>query len=295
MKKMLGMALGYILFSFIGVPMAIAGMIVGSDGLKTAWIRSATAFGRAMNGEVPVVAVPGFAARTDCQQIQRDDYEPSDACKQAFIGDHLLDVYLHDQRIERILKAPTDPLPWQRASAGSAFVRVPLKPLAADQLRKQGLEFTLDSAIAFTRTEFEKGRIDRACARGTAVREETSASCKHLYLPEAQPQGAVQEAATEEAASTPIKTASGEVTFAGNNRVTPKGKPSYETFTVIVKDERGQSITFSGVDLKEKFEANAFHVGQQVRIEQRSVEFSMEIGAKTVKQRKNVYDVTVIG
>lgn len=300
MKNAIGVLLGYAVFSIIGVPLAIAGRITGSEMLRGAWSRSAMSFGYAFAGDAPAPMQPalkiGGAAFVQLQK--GDDYQPSEACKQALIRDHLVNVYLHHDRIERVLKVPVNPLPWQRAREGTAFSRVVLRPLKADFLRKQGMEFTLDSAIALTRQEIEGGRIDKALAREEAVREERRASSHQLFADphadEARAPSGAGLVPNEAQAGRVVKSATGEVTFAGKNTVYPKGRNPYDTFSVVIAEDGGQQVTFSGVDLKEKFESGAFSLGQRIELLQRRVEFESELGGTTRTQTKNVYDVKVV-
>lgn len=298
MKPTIWILLGYVVFSFIGVPMAIAGRITGCDLLRTAWTRSAMSFGYAFAGAVPEAPThaSGQQAAASVVKLQPGgDYEPAEACKQAQIRDSLLNVYLRSDRIDRVLKVPTKPLPWQRAKDGTAFARVVLKPLRADQLHKQGMEFTLDSAIALTRQEVAGGRIDKAMAREGAVREEVNAASKQLFAdPSAAPVNAGNVAPDSEAGVL-VKKAAGVVTFAGKNTIHPKGRPSYETFSVLIQGDGGQQTTFSGVDLKEKLDAGAFAVGQRIELVQRRIEFDTELGGTTSEKRKNVYEIVQLG
>lgn len=292
--------MGYILFSFIGVPLAIAGRVTGSDLMRTAWSRSAASFGYAFAGAVPTEPTQKQSQqKTGAAEYVRlqagNDYEPSEACKQAMIRDNLLNVYLRCDRIERVLKVPTKPLPWQRAKEGTAFARVLLKPLRADQLHKQGMDFSLDSAIALTRQEVASGRIDKAMAREGAVREEVNAANKQLFAdPNPAPVKAIS-VSTQSEAGVLVKKAAGVVAFAGKNTIHPKGKPSYETFSVLIQEAGGQQTTFSGVDLKEKFEAGAFSLGQRIELVQRRIEFDTELGGTTSEKRKNVYEIVQLG
>lgn len=297
MKPLFGTLLGYLVFSFIGVPLAIAGRVTGSDLLRTAWGRSAASFGYAFAGAVPAeYSKPVQHTATTFVTLQSGgDYEPSEACKQAMIRESLLNVYLRDDRIDRVLKVPTKPLPWQRAKEGTAFSRVLLKPLRADQLRKQGMEFSLDSAIALTRQEVTDGRIDKAMAREGAVREEVNAANKQLFADPTTVPEQVGNAPTDSTAGVLVKRAVGVVTFAGKNTVHPKGKPPYETFSVLIQEAGGQQTTFSGVDLKEKLEAGAFALGQRIELVQRRIEFGTELGGTTSEKRKNVYKVVQLG
>ena len=300
MKNAIGVLLGYAVFSIIGVPLAIAGRITGSDMLRGAWSRSAMSFGYAFAGEAmaPMQPVLRLAGAAFVKLQKGDDYQPSEACKQALIRDHLVNVYLHHDRIERVLKVPVNPLPWQRAREGTAFSRVVLRPLSADYLRKQGLDFTLDSAIALTRQEVESGRIDKALAREEAVREERRASSHQLFadpqVDEPKAPSDVGHVRDEHQVGRVVKSAIGSVTFAGKNTVYPKGRNPYDTFSVVIAEDGGQQVTFSGVDLKEKYEAGAFSLGQRIELIQRRVEFESELGGTTRTQTKNVYDVKVV-
>jgi hypothetical protein len=295
MYKIFTTILGYLLFSFIGVPMAIAGKLNGKEEDKLAWKRAAVTFGLSMCNEEVEVRKPTSGSVSEPLQVsfkylQAAHYDVSEACKQAPIKDHLLDVYLYGDRIERVLKVPTKPLPWQRSEA--SFTRVTLKALRPEQMRKAGLEFTLDCAIAHTRAEFLAGKVERACAKGVAVREEATAASQSLF---AQPQPAVASAISAPVeAQTPneiVKSSRGLIDFVGENTVHPKGRTPYTTYTVTVREDGGQKVSFSGVDLREKAAAMSLSIGDKVLITQRREEFVIDNGGHKTTQHKNVFDI----
>lgn len=297
MNKIISITLGYVLFSFIGVPLAIAGKLAGRDDGRMAWKRAAVAFGSSMCHEDVKIEKPAPVTErlqaSEVKHLQADSYDVSEACKQAPIKDHLLNVYLYGDRIERVLKVPTTPLPWQRSEA--AFTRVLLKPLRPEQMRKAGLEYTLDSAIAHTRAEVLAGKVERACAKGVAVREEATAASKTLF---AAPQPAVStsQAAPREgvAPAMIIKSAQGVIDFVGENTVHPKGRAPYTTYSVTVREDGGQKVTFSGVDLREKAATMGLSMGDRVLITQSREEFDVDNGGQKTTQHKNVFDIQTV-
>ena len=301
MKNHFYLALGYALFSFIAIPMAMLGRVRGRTDQWSAWSRSALAFEASMSGRQgpiqpppvrPAMVPQGGVTDVIVTTVQKADFVPSEACKQATLGEHLLDVYLHADRIDRLLKVPTKPLPWQRSIL--AYTRVRLKSMFPDQMRRLGLEFTLDAAIAHTRQELQSGKIERACARESAVREETSATNQNLFCTPEKERAVSAPGDPQEAMGNLIKSATGEITYVGENTVRPKGKAAYTTYSVVVHEASGERTTFSGVDLREKAQAMGLATGMRIQISQYRQEFTSDFEGRTRTQHKNVFEITSV-
>ncbi|MBW8471075.1 MAG: hypothetical protein K0M67_22640 [Thiobacillus sp.] len=288
----ISMSFGYVLFSVLGAPAMVLGRILHSNTLANAWNRAATAFSHSWAGTVHQKQMKEALVETGAcawTQVQHSEFSVAMACKQAWVAGNLIDVYLMADRIERVLKVPTTPLAWQRATEGTAFARVPLKALSFEAMERAGVLPTLDGAIAMTRSEVEAGKATRAFKKQDDLRKASMAATQDLYENKGE---AFPEPQSAES-GTPVESATGIVTYANKNMIRPKNKAPYETFSVVLKqDETGQAVTFSGVDLKAKFESGEFTLGEHVRIDKFKVVFSSEMGGVTRVNTKNEYKVS---
>lgn len=90
-----------------------------------------------------------------------------------------------------------------------------------------------------------------------------------------------------------VDQAIGIVTYAGHTKVgTIRGK-GYKTFSVSLATNEGEKV-FHGVDLAEKFAHKCFAVGDKVKIKKSVTTFEVEFNGKKVKQKRNVFDVSVL-
>ena len=91
-----------------------------------------------------------------------------------------------------------------------------------------------------------------------------------------------------------VSEGAGVVVRAGRVKV-ERGNNSYETFEVSLRDQKGEFIEFSGVDLEKKFASEAFKVGDVVRIIRGKPEaISKEKDGKKSSFSKNLFSVVVV-
>jgi hypothetical protein len=147
------------------------------------------------------------------------------------------------------------------------------------------IEFSLASALDFTCKELSKEvRIPPPVVKASPEPEP-------IVVSEPIAQGeTLNKASTKQVASE----GSGVVVRAGKVKV-ERGTKSYETFEVSLRDQKGEFVEFSGVDLEEKFASEAFKVGDVVRIIRGKPEaISKEKDGKKSSFSKNLFSVVVI-
>lgn len=272
---------GYIVSSFIGLPLFLAGALFINEKLMNAWHDMAHAFARAL-----------LANRGRSSVVQKEPPptgRPVEFWQQALGDTSVLSVVLHDTGIfGRFLRSNND----------GVIQRQDLSPVLADELSSLGLEVSGESALRYTLKQMEAGVIDgvgKLSLKSGPVRsaKEPKVSAEQ---PPSQPQSPAPSLRTpsqhEDKGRAPNK-ASGVVKFAGTNEVRPENRKPYKSFTILVECKDGEH-SFSGIDLEEKFSKGFFKVGDTVSIEKRSVNFTIDLNGETKTRRKNEFDIQVL-
>ena len=196
-------------------------------------------------------------------------------------GGQTVDMRLHlgdTPRIESVLKVPRERLHWMRSKTDVSN-RVQLPLFTPEIAKRVGLAFSFDGAQSF---------LASASLKAIVVVEQKPGSTRPLDHVSSIPNTRLEQSADDQDASASVEV-TGTVVSAGQSTVSPKGKKTYTTFTVVISNSSGE-VSMSGVELKEKFEDNVFGIGDYVSIKKVRVEFSVD----QKKRTKNSYLVTML-
>lgn len=204
-------------------------------------------------------------------------------------------------RIERIVRMPTERKPFMKASM--AFIRHHIDPYTPIKARNAGLPFSLEGALAFTKSlglksikvhemATEKGANDLV-SKLQADEEMFKESCKAAAKQEPK---AHQEASESVPQGEILSEATGYVVSAGDKRIEQPNRRAYFAFEIQVRDARGEIHEFMGKDLKEQFQQRIFKVGDLIHLVKRrsSFEISDEGKGGAKSRTKNFYTIRVL-
>ena len=217
--------------------------------------------------------------------------EPASAIQEVFNGDRNdpATVSMHMRlflgatpRIERTLKVPRSRLHWQRATM--AFERVGISPFTPVIASNAGLPFNFEGAYKYSLPEMVKGSKPAPVQPMIQQRPPVSGQFDH---------GVVSQTVDSAQAANKVNEATGVVVSAGSSTVTPQGRKPYTTFTVVLSAPGGE-VSFSGVDLKEKFNNHDFRLQDLVAIKKSQAKFTVDGENGSKERSKNSYEVTVL-
>lgn len=185
-------------------------------------------------------------------------------------------------RIERTLKVPSIRKDWQRSTL--AFERVTLSTFTPAIAEKAGLAFSFDGAHKFSKTELQNGR--KAAPEQPVIQQRASLAAQ-------APAPTLLLGGNTGDAQNQVSEAEGVLTSAGSATITPKSGRPYTTFTVVLATANGE-VSFSGEELKKKFNNREFGLQDLLAVKQTKEQFEVK-GADGPQQRsRNVYTVSVL-
>ncbi|WP_234265180.1 hypothetical protein [Hydrogenophaga sp. NFH-34] len=295
---------GLLVTAVIGVIPWVIGIITNTPVLFNAWGMMAKHFAVLMVGsesppkikhkapaEVPVVTA----------RVKAHDY-----IQRELDGGRLLCIMVKEGRNGNI--------GYQRfvreAKGELTVIRQDLSPIVPGELEELGFEVNLESALDYTLKQIRKGVLKglESLAEGkpsAMAKPEVPASPAAQSAPASVPPAATHldgngagvnpADQAEGKAQQHRQSATGKVVSAEVKTVSPQGRRSYKAFTVTLIDPKAGEVSFSGVDLQERFIRGDFAVGDTISVKKGREHFTVthDDGSANVRT-KNVFEITRI-
>lgn len=266
-----------VLTSPIGLPCFVIGIILGVESLQKVWPRLTNPIVEAFHGKTEMKDQPN---------VQQDI---EDYVQHVFDADNLLSVaQCADGYFHRFIRHIDD-----RGYVGP----IDLSIIVPGELAALGMENTLDSALKYTLRQFEQGVFRTTvpwimCNSPAQDGGTVSTILRPTAAPPAQPAPKEEAPANDSLETSPLTSQKppkapvtrplepnasaidktkgdiGKVVFAGMCDYPAKGgRPAYASFTVRLRKDDGQEVSFTGVDLESRFTGSeGFTCGDRVQI-----------------------------
>ena len=191
-------------------------------------------------------------------------------------------------------------LPYRNAKKRSrepwSYQYVSLSPLSC--VHFNGSDFCLQTAVAMTRRDIDKGLLQAARLPSLPSSEFVLSSIDKTSC-DADSVASKQSAASDSVAQdTPLdvtKQASGTVVSMGLVDKQFGDKPKYQTYEMVVRKDNGDEVSFAGRQLEDKAKTGEFKLGDIVLVRQGKVSMQKTTpNGKTFTNTANVFEIKII-